>query len=360
MAQQTSLYSAHVDMGAKMVDFAGWEMPIHYGSQIAEHEQVRTAAGMFDVSHMTIVDVEGPQAKAWLRRLLANDVDRLKKTGQALYSCMLNEQGGILDDLIVYAAANGGFRVVVNAATRDKDLAWMNRQSAGFDVRIRERSDLAMIAVQGPRAIELALPALPAACRSAVQALSRFEAASFEEFFIARTGYTGEDGLEIMLPATGAVEFWNSLRRQGVQPCGLGARDTLRLEAGMSLYGHDMDEATTPLESGLGWTVAWEPADREFVGRAALQRQRAEGPAYKMVGLILEERGVLREGQAVWSPAGAGRITSGTFSPTLKKAIALARVPSAASGRCEVEIRGKRMPARIVKYPFVRDGRPLV
>lgn len=359
MPQHTSLYSTHVDMGAKMVDFAGWEMPIHYGSQLAEHEQVRADAGMFDVSHMTIVDVEGPQAKAWLRQLLANDVARLKKTGQALYSCMLNEQGGVLDDLIVYAA-NGGFRVVVNAATRDKDLAWMNRQSTGFEISIRERTDLAMIAVQGPRAVELALPALPAGCRGEVQALSRFEAASYEEFYIARTGYTGEDGLEIMLPATSAAEFWKSLHRQGVQPCGLGARDTLRLEAGMSLYGHDMDETTTPLESGLGWTVAWEPADREFIGRKALQQQRAQGPAFKMVGLILEERGVLREGQAVWGPAGAGRITSGTFSPTLKKAIALARVPSATDGPCEVEIRGKRLPARIVKYPFVRDGKPLV
>lgn len=360
MPQRTSLYSTHVAMGAKMVDFAGWEMPIHYGSQLAEHEQVRSGAGMFDVSHMTIVDIEGPQAKAWLRCLLTNDVNRLKRTGQALYSCMLNEQGGILDDLIVYAADDGGFRVVVNAATRDKDLAWMNRQAASFDVRIRERSDLAMVAVQGPRAIELALTVLPAGCRSLVQALARFEAVPFEEFYIARTGYTGEDGLEIMLPATAAAELWKGLHRQGVQPCGLGARDTLRLEAGMSLYGHDMDETTTPLESGLGWTVAWEPADREFIGRMALQQQRANGAAYKMVGLVLEERGVLREGQAVWSPAGEGRITSGTFSPTLKKAIALARIPAAATERCEVEIRGKRLPAQIVKYPFVRNGTRLV
>jgi aminomethyltransferase len=360
MPKRTILYTTHGTMGAKLVDFAGWEMPIHYGSQLAEHEQVRSAAGMFDVSHMTIVDVEGPQAKAWLRRLLANDVARLKKTGQALYSCMLNEQGGILDDLIVYAAAGGGFRVVVNAATREKDLAWMNRQADAFDLRIHERSDLAMIAVQGPRALELALPALPEGSRNAVRTLGRFEALSFEELYIARTGYTGEDGLEIMLPATGAVRLWNELHRQGVQPCGLGARDTLRLEAGMSLYGHDMDETTTPLESGLGWTVAWEPADREFIGREALQRQRTEGPAYKMIGLVLEERGVLREGQAVWSGAGTGRITSGTFSPTLKKAIALARVPTDTAGTCEVEIRGRRLPARIVKYPFVRDGKILI
>ncbi|HEX5056731.1 MAG TPA: glycine cleavage system aminomethyltransferase GcvT [Gammaproteobacteria bacterium] len=360
MPQRTNLYSAHVAMGAKMVDFAGWEMPIHYGSQLAEHEQVRSAAGMFDVSHMTIVDVAGPGAKAWLQRLLANDVDRLKKPGQALYSCMLNEQGGILDDLIVYAGTDGGFRVVVNAATRAKDLAWMQRQAAAFDVRIRERSDLAMIAVQGPRALELAVPALPPACRKAVSALARFEALMFEEFYIARTGYTGEDGLEIMLPATGAPEFWSELHRRGIQPCGLGARDTLRLEAGMSLYGHDMDESTTPLESGLGWTVAWEPATRDFIGRKALQEQRAQGPAQKMVGLMLDERGVLREGQTVRSEAGEGRITSGTFSPTLKNAIALARVPAAVQERCEVEIRGKRLPARIVKYPFVRNGKPLV
>jgi aminomethyltransferase len=360
MSQRTSLYSAHVAMGAKIVDFAGWEMPIHYGSQLLEHEQVRSAAGMFDVSHMTIVDVAGPQAKTWLQRLLANDVDRLNKPGQALYGCMLNEQGGVLDDLIVYAGTAGGFRVVVNAATRQKDLAWMRQQAASYDVAIHERSDLSMIAVQGPQAIELTLPVLPVASRKAVQTLGRFEATSHEEFYIARTGYTGEDGLEIMLPSVAAEEFWNKLHRQGVKPCGLGARDTLRLEAGMSLYGHDMDESTTPLESGLGWTVAWEPDGREFIGRKALQQQRAEGPAHKMVGLLLEERGVLREGQAVWSAAGEGRITSGTFSPTLKKAIALARVPASASERCEVEIRGKRLPARIVKYPFVRNGKPLV
>ncbi len=359
MPQRTSLYSAHIAMGAKIVDFAGWEMPIHYGSQLVEHEQVRSAAGMFDVSHMTIVDVSGSQAKPWLQRLLANDVDRLKKPGQALYGCMLNEQGGILDDLIVYAGTDGGFRVVVNAATREKDLAWMRRQAASFDVVIRERSDLAMIAVQGPRAIELVLPVLPQ-CSNVVQSLARFEAASCGELYIARTGYTGEDGLEIILPAATAEDLWNKLHRQGVSPCGLGARDTLRLEAGMSLYGHDMDESTTPLESGLGWTVAWEPAGREFTGRQALQRQKAEGPAHKMVGLLLEERGVLREGQVVWSAAGEGRITSGTFSPTLKQAIALARVPASANERCEVEIRGKRLPARIVKYPFVRNGKPLV
>jgi aminomethyltransferase len=360
MTQRTSLYSTHIAMGAKIVDFAGWDMPIHYGSQLTEHEQVRSAAGMFDVSHMTIVDITGSQAKAWLQRLLANDVDRLKKTGQALYSCMLNERGGILDDLIVYAATGGGYRVVVNAATREKDLAWMRRQAAAFDVSIRERADLAMVAVQGPKAIESALPALPAGCRKAVQALERFEAASYEEFYIARTGYTGEDGLEIMLPAAAAEELWNKLHQQGVNPCGLGARDTLRLEAGMSLYGHDMNETTTPLESGLAWTIAWQPEAREFVGREALQQQRAAGPAYKMVGLLLEERGVLREGQPVWSSAGEGRITSGTFSPTLKKAVALARVPAATNDRCEVEIRGKRLPARIVKYPFVRNGKPLV
>lgn len=360
MPQRTSLYSAHIAMGAKIVDFAGWEMPIHYGSQLAEHECVRSAAGMFDVSHMTIVDISGPQAKVWLQRLLANDVDRLKKPGQALYGCMLNEQGGILDDLIVYAGTDSDFRVVVNAATREKDLAWMRRQAASFEVAIHERSDLGMVAVQGPRAIELALPVLPVGCGKNFQSLARFEAAPCGEFYIARTGYTGEDGLEIMVPASEAEKLWNNLHRQGVKPCGLGARDTLRLEAGMSLYGHDMDETTTPLESGLGWTVAWEPADRDFIGRKALQKQRTEGPAYKMAGLVLEERGVLREGQAVSSSAGEGRITSGTFSPTLKKAIALARVPTAAADRCEVEIRGKRLPARIVKYPFVRNGKPLV
>lgn len=360
MPQRTPLYQAHIAMGGKIVDFAGWEMPIHYGSQLEEHARVRSTAGMFDVSHMTIIDLHGPHTRTFLRKLLANDVDRLTGTGQALYSCMLNDTGGVIDDLIVYTMADNMFRLVVNAATRAKDIAWIGRQAAPFQVEVVERPELAMIAVQGPAAVDTCLPLLPGSCREPVGNLKRFTAAVCGDWFVARTGYTGEDGLEVMLPGGQAADFWRNLHEAGVQPVGLGARDTLRLEAGMNLYGSDMDEQTTPLESGLAWTVAWEPADREFIGREALERQRQTGNPRKLVGLVLEDRGVLRAHQRVFTGAGEGEITSGTFSPTLQRAIALARVPFPTGERCEVEIRNKRVSARVVKYPFVRNGKALI
>lgn len=343
-----------------MVDFAGWEMPIRYGSQLEEHARVRTMAGMFDVSHMTIVDLHGPDTRPFLRKLLANNVDRLTGAGQALYGCMLNDAGGVIDDLIVYRVAEDAFRLVVNAATREKDLAWILRQVEPFQVRVVERPELAMIAVQGPEAVDKCLPLLAGECRGLVENLKRFTAVACDDWFIARTGYTGEDGLEVMLPGEQAGDFWRRLYEAGVQPIGLGARDTLRLEAGMNLYGSDMDEQTTPLESGLEWTVAWEPASRDFVGRRALERQRQAGGPRKLVGLMLEDRGILRAHQRVFTGAGEGEVTSGTFSPTLQRAIALARIPAAAAGDCEVEIRNKRVRAKVVKYPFVRNGKVLI
>lgn len=358
MTRRTALYDLHIEAGARMVDFAGWEMPLHYGSQLEEHHQVRRDAGMFDVSHMTVVDLHGPGAQAYLRRLLANDVAKLKTPGKALYSCMLNERGGVIDDLITYYLADDAYRVVVNAATREKDLAWMAAQAEGFEVALRERDDLAMLAVQGPKARDKALSVMPAERRAAAEGLKTFVAAAVGEWLIARTGYTGEDGYEIMLPAAEAPEFWRALRAAGVAPAGLGARDTLRLEAGMNLYGTDMDEEVSPLESGLAWTVAFAPEDRDFIGRRALERERAEGPARKLVGLVLEGRGVLRGHQKVFVEGlGEGETTSGTFSPTLGVAIALARVPAGTAGRCEVEVRGRRLPARVVRPPFVRHGK---
>ncbi len=357
MGQHTPLYQQHLEAGGKMVDFAGWDMPIHYGSQIEEHHAVRQDAGMFDVSHMTVVDMRGSEVKAFLRKLFANDVDRLKTPGKALYSCMLNEQGGVIDDLITYYLADDWFRTVVNAATRDKDLAWIEEQAAPFGVEISVRDDLAMIAVQGPKAREKALTALPEDCLTASGELGVFFAAPCGDWFIARTGYTGEDGFEVMLPSDQAAAFWQRLLDAGVRPTGLGARDTLRLEAGMNLYGSDMDESISPLEAGLGWTVAWQPADREFIGRPALEAQK-DNVANKFVGLVLEQRGVLRSHQKVIAEGfGEGETTSGTFSPTLGQAIAMARVPAAAGDRVEVEIRGKRLPARVVKMPFVRNGK---
>jgi aminomethyltransferase len=357
----TILHPLHRELNARLVPFGGWEMPLHYGSQIEEHHAVRRHAGMFDVSHMQVVDLAGPAAAAFLRRLLANDVARLVEPGKALYSCMLNELGGVVDDLIVYLRGGDGYRLVVNAGTAEKDLAWMQRWVTGFDVRLRPRNDLAMIAVQGPQARALALPLLPAALRSAAEGLQPFYAAFDGEWQVARTGYTGEDGFEIMLPQGEAPPLWRALLAAGVAPCGLGARDTLRLEAGMNLYGSDMDEGTSPLEAGLGWTIAWEPAGRDFIGRTALEARRGHSDNRRFVGLLLEDKGVLRNHQRLFEGGHEiGEITSGGFSPTLGRAIALARVlPSAGEG-CRVEVRGRQLPVRILKPPFVRHGKACV
>ncbi|MGD8309849.1 MAG: glycine cleavage system aminomethyltransferase GcvT, partial [Chromatiales bacterium] len=287
MGLKTALHDTHVAMGAKMVPFGDWDMPLHYGSQIEEHHAVRRAAGMFDVSHMQVVDLAGERARDLLRHLLANDVAKLRTPGKALYSCMLNEHGGVIDDLIVYHLADDRFRTVVNAGTASKDVHWIRRHAGAFAVDVRPRDDLAMVAVQGPRARQLALPLLPEALRDRAEALKPFHAAWEGEWMAARTGYTGEDGFEIMLPASEAPGLWQALADAGVSPCGLGARDTLRLEAGMNLYGSDMDEDTSPLAAGLGWTVAWEPAEREFIGRAALQARRDRPGLRRFVGLVL-------------------------------------------------------------------------
>jgi len=360
MGKHTPLYDSHLAAGARMVDFGGWDMPVNYGSQIDEHHAVRKDAGMFDVSHMTVVDLEGVRVREFLQKLLANDVAKLKDPGKALYSCMLNEQAGIIDDLIVYFMRDDWFRMVVNAATHDKDMAWITRQAKAFGVKLTER-DLAMLAVQGPNAREKAASVLPASLRVAALALKPFTAAEGQGLFVARTGYTGEDGFEIMIPVAEAAGYWQKFVQAGIAPCGLGARDTLRLEAAMNLYGSDMDETTTPLESGLAWTIAWEPAERDFIGRKALTAQRDAGPKRKFVGLLLEDKGVLRGHQKVVADgAGEGEITSGTFSPTLERSIALARVPVAVGEEVQVDIRGRLCRARVVKPPFVRNGKALV
>jgi aminomethyltransferase len=360
MGLKTPLFDTHVAAGARMVDFGGWDMPVNYGSQIEEHHAVRHDAGMFDVSHMLVVDLTGARVREFLRYLLANDVARLKESGKALYSCMLNERGGVIDDLIVYFIDERWFRVVVNAGTRDKDTAWLRQHAAAFDVQVNPRTDLAMIAIQGPNARAKAATVIAAHATAALE-LKPFTGRELGQYFVARTGYTGEDGWEIMMPAAEAAQFWANLQAAGVAPCGLGARDTLRLEAGMNLYGNDMDEGVTPLESGLTWTVAFDPPEREFIGRPALDAMRAHGVARKLVGLVLEERGVLRSHQKVVVPGGGeGELTSGTFSPSLQKSIGFARVPAAAGDQVQVDIRGKLLPARVVKYPFVRHGKGLI
>jgi aminomethyltransferase len=379
MALRTPLYDSHVAHGAKIVDFGGWDMPLHYGSQIEEHHAVRRDAGMFDVSHMCVIDLTGARVRDFLRMLLANDVGRLRAPGKALYSCMLLPGGGVIDDLIVYFLSESWFRVVVNAGTRNKDLAWIRRHAAGYDVAVAERSELAMIAIQGPNARLKTVSLLTLPQRALALALPTFSGGWVDSWFIARTGYTGEDGFEIMLPAVEAGRTWDALLAAGVLPAGLGARDTLRMEAGMSLYGNDLDEHHHPLESGLAWTVALDPVNRDFVGRDAVEAARLTGGA-QLVGLLLDERGVLRSHQRVvlpdegGEPAGGmtgrdaaapmpprvGEVTSGTFSPTLNRSIALARIPRTGRSQVQVEIRGKLHAASIVKPPFVRHGKALI
>ncbi|MDR6991573.1 glycine cleavage system aminomethyltransferase GcvT [Luteimonas sp. 3794] len=361
MTQKTILNDAHRALGARMVDFGGWDMPLNYGSQIEEHHHVRRDAGMFDVSHMTVVDLRGAGTRDFLRRLVANSVDKLKAPGKALYTCMLTLDGGIVDDLIVYFMADDWFRLVVNAATREKDLAWIAAQAADFDVAVTERPELAMIAVQGPQARDKVAALLGDVAGKTVAKLGRFAAAAligtaFGDLFVARTGYTGEDGFEIVVGESHAVALWTSLHEAGVAPAGLGARDTLRLEAGLALYGQDMDETVSPFEAALGWTVALDEG-RAFNGRALLESQ-AGGAPRQMIGLVMDDKGVLRHGQTVATANGAGEILSGTFSPTIGKAIAFARVPAGEPGEVTVDIRGRQVPVRVVKFPFVKNGQP--
>jgi aminomethyltransferase len=395
--KQTPLNAAHRAMGAKMVDFGGWDMPVNYGSQIDEHHQVRNDCGMFDVCHMRVVDAKGDGVRAFLRYLLANNADKITVPGKALYSAMLRPDGHVIDDLIIYFMTEQWFRIVVNAGTADKDIAWMKQQAAEFNrhlpqedatvalspaggklnrgnlnnplpnpppggegmkpITITSRDDLAMVAIQGPNARTKVWQVLPQT-KAATENLVNFQAADCGEYFVARTGYTGEDGFEVMLPKQKVEKFWYDLNKVGVKPIGLGARDTLRLEAGMNLYGQDMDETVGPLESGMAWTVDLK-SERDFIGKAALL---ANPPSRKLVGLMLLDRGVLRGHQKVKTAQGEGEITSGSFSPTLEKSIALARVPNGVQlgDTVQVEIRDKLLNAKVVKYPFARNGKGLI
>ncbi len=351
MGKKTPLFEKHESLGAKIVDFGGWDMPIHYGSQIEEHHAVRRDAGVFDVSHMTVVELHGADALPYLGRLLANDIGRVKNPGQAMYSAMLNETGGVLDDLIVYATGDP-YLVVVNCATREKDLAWMRRVAEAYRCEVVERPEFAILAIQGPEAIGKVKSILGTEQAALIEGLKAFQGGWCDGWFIARTGYTGEKGLEIILPEDQAESFWDSLLEAGVRPIGLGARDTLRLEAGMNLYGNDMDESVTPLESNMESTVFLE--GRDFIGADALRKQTNHD---ELVGLVMAGKGILRAHYPVFSEGTpVGEITSGAFSPTLEKSIALARV-SATSSNMTVEIRGKMQAVECVTPPFVRNGK---
>lgn len=356
MGNKTPLFDRHVALNAKIVDFGGWDMPIHYGSQIEEHHVVRKAAGVFDVSHMTVLELHGSEVEAYLDHLLANDVKRLKRPGQAMYSAMTDERGGVIDDLIVYALGDP-WLAIVNCGTREKDLAWMQKQTAGFDCAVSERTDLAILAVQGPDAIAKVSDLVTAQQAQDIAGLKPFQGIWSDHWFIARTGYTGESGLEIILPDAAAPGFFDALIAAGVLPIGLGARDTLRLEAGMNLYGSDMDESVTPLESNMASTVFL--ADRDFVGAQALRQQLDAGQQDQLIGLVMRDRGVLRAHYRVFiGDEHVGEITSGAFSPSLQHAIALARVSKVANDM-SVEIRGKRHRVEAVTTPFVRRGEPV-
>ena len=366
---QTPLLAEHLKLGARVVDFGGWALPVNYGSQVDEHHAVRQNAGIFDVSHMTVSDITGVDTIAFLRYLLANDVDKAKSNnGKAIYSCMLNQQGGVIDDLIVYRLNEQHCRLVTNASTNEKDMTWIKQQTTQFNVDFTEQPQLALIAIQGPNALKQTAQTFPELAEL-ITSLQRFQGKFLNNdsnnnnnslqlknsIFIGRTGYTGEDGVEIILPAKQAISHWRSLINAGIQPCGLGARDTLRLEAGMALYGNDLDEKYSPLESGLKWTVTLN--EREFIGKQALQQQTNDTPTHKMIGLILEDRGVLRGHQKVIIDDNiVGQVTSGTFSPSLEKSIALARINSdaktAIGDTIHVEVRNKMLQCRVVKYPF--------
>ena len=349
--RRTSLHDLHVAAKARMVPFADWSMPLNYGSQIAEHHAVRRAAGIFDVSHMTITDLTGTAARDLLAQVFANDVHKAKP-GKAVYGVLLNESAGIVDDVIVYGR-DAGYRVISNAATRGRVVDWLRVHAGGHDVELHERGDLALVAIQGPKALAM----FAGATSMDIADLGAFSVRERNGWMVARTGYTGEDGVEVALPGDQAGALWQRLSDAGAAPAGLAARDTLRLEAGLLLYGQDMDESTSPLESNLGWTVAWEPAGRDFVGREALADQRSRGSDRVLKGVVLSARGVIRHGQRVETNTGDGIVTSGIFSPTLGYSVGFARVPRGATGDCLIEIRGSGVPGRIVRSPFVRRGK---
>lgn len=361
MTKKTSLYEEHVKSGAKFISFAGWMMPLHYGSQIKEHLEVRQNVGVFDVSHMTIIDLLGTGCRAFLRLLLTIDIDKLK-VGQAGYALLLNHHAGIIDDLIVYYFGPDRFRLIFNASTHDTILAWLSRYAHDMAVGIQERVDLAMIAIQGPKAKEKLLPLLSSSAMDTTSTLGMFESTEVENWFIARTGYTGEDGYEVILPHQDMKVLWQKLIHAGVQPCGLGARDSLRIEAGLLLHGQDMNEEVSPLECGLDRFVDWEPSLREFVGKGALEIQKRLGIKKKMVGLLLLDKGILRSHQKIITDNNLeGYVTSGTFSPILNASIGFGRVPSGeAQGLVKIEMRDKLIRAKIVEPRFIKRGKILI
>jgi aminomethyltransferase len=360
--RRSPLNEIHVEAGARLVPFAGWTMPVQYASVIEEHRAVRERAGLFDVSHMGELRVRGAGAEGFLQRVTPNDVSKLTP-GRAHYSGLLTEQGTYVDDLLVYRLAEEDFLVVVNAANTEKDLAWLaERQVEGATVE-DESDRWALLALQGPRA-EAILSRLTELDLAAIRYYRFAEGeVAGRSMIVSRTGYTGEDGFELYVPPEAAPDLWRSLMAagadQGLQPAGLGARDTLRMEAGMALYGHEIDDTTTPLEAGLRWVVKMDKGD--FVGRAALERQEQAGLERRLVGIEVAERGIARQGYPVWSgERRVGEMTSGTWSPTFEKALGMAYVPvelAEPGTPVDIEIRQRRVGARVAEIPFYRRSK---
>ncbi len=350
---KTPLYQLHLDASAEFVDFHGWEIPIHFGSQIQEHNSVRDSAGVFDLSYMTIIDVVGDKAQAWLRTMLTNDVAALE-VQQSMYSCLCNEDGGILDDLIAYKLSASRFRLVFNVSTRDKVISWLQshlQQGVKLDVL----TDVAMLAVQGPKAeTKLARSLGSVNIQMPVGPIQRFYTMEQSDWLISRTGYTGEDGFEIFMPSSQAPSFFEDLLNQDVRACGYAARDSLRLEAGLNYYGKDLDEQHTPAQSGLDRNVDVSDPNRHFIGRDILYDQKATGTAVHQVALVLRAGGNMTTGQQV-QRAGTivGEITSGRFSPTFQESIALARVNRPVIGGCDVIINDQLFAVEIAELPFI-------
>lgn len=354
--KHTALHPQHVNAKAKLVDFSGWSMPMQYQSQLQEHRAVRNHAGIFDVSHMACVTITGKDTIAFLRYLVANDIQGIQP-GKAMYTCMLNSEGGIIDDLIVYFFNDQDCRCIINAGCTDKDWAWMQQVANNFDVTLNRPNDLCIIAIQGPKAIELGRSCLPTAAAHALDTLKPFATTLVEGGFIARTGYTGEDGFEIILPTNMATHVWQQAMTAGITPCGLGARDTLRIEAGLNLYGQDMDENTSPYEAALSWTVSLHDTERSFIGKDALIQRVNQGVTHQLVGVAMTLPGVLRNQQIITlNNETTGIITSGTFSPILNHAIGFARVSLDSPTQGTVINRKKPCQVYLTKMAFVRKG----
>ena len=350
---KTPLNKSHIELGAKMVNFSNWEMPISYSSLIEEHNAVRSTVGIFDVSHMSVFDFDGDNQVAFFEKIFANDIKKIYKDNKAIYGALLNEEGGILDDLIIYHA-NNKFRLVSNCSTREQNRQWFEKHAVEFGVKVMERSDMGILAIQGPDALNKILKIKE--IDNQVNTLQSFGCMFEGDKLYARTGYTGEDGLELIVPTKDINHLWDQALELGCTPIGLGARDTLRLEAGLNLYGNDMTINNHPYESNMGWTIDMSDESREFIGKDALL-SIDQSKSQKIVGIILQDKGILRSGYEITHEQGKGEVLSGSYSPTLQSSIGLARVDQGYKENGKVMIRNKLLNIDFVSPRFLGQGK---